>query len=383
MNERADLERAVLALARDHALLERFHAAPTDVGAELGLDAEAAGAIAAGDRDRLRSAGVGDGITILVSRWFQTDLGDSTSKGAFTLDDGPLPDPDVPPEVVFAGGCSHVPDLLARPGIDPADAVARLTDAYAELARRIAAAKPDVLLVTADCHFQSFQSGATVVGTAATHTGSMEFFGRPDLDLTLTGASHLAHQIVDTARGAGLAVEDAPEVQLDHGLVVPLRQVLPRPDLPVVPIITQPHRTFSPFGARAFGRSVRSVVQGSGLRVAMLATGGLSHWLDPGKFGHVDVEFDSHILRALDAGRGLDLANLEPFALLSHGQYEFENWIIMLSLIGPGVRGETIAYEPLAASGGGWAVVDMHLRSATAPAARNERRGREKEGVTT
>lgn len=361
MSSRAVLEEAILRLARDRALLASFQADPAGNAAALGLDEDWAVAIAAGDRDRLRSAGVNDGITILVSRWFKSDLADSTNTGAFTLSTAPLPAADAPPELVFAGGCSHVPDLLARPEIDPADAIDRLTGGYERLAKVLAAAEPDLLLTTADCHFQSFETGAFVVGTAASHTGSMEFFGRPDLDITITGDPGFANQIVDAVHAAGLEVEAAPLVHMDHGLIVPLRHVLPRPDLPVVPIITQPARTFSPWGARAFGEVLRSVVAGSGRRVAFLATGGLSHWLDPGRFGQVDVEFDTHILTALQQGRGLELANLEPFALLSHGQYEFLNWLIMLALAGPGVRGEVFAYEPLQASGGGWTVVNMVL----------------------
>ena len=50
-----------------------------------------------------------------------------------------------------------MPDLLARPEIDPADDVDRLLDGYHRLAADLAAAEPDVILVTADCHFQSFR----------------------------------------------------------------------------------------------------------------------------------------------------------------------------------------------------------------------------------
>jgi protocatechuate 4,5-dioxygenase beta chain len=94
----------------------------------------------------------------------------------------------------------------------------------------------------------------------------------------------------------------------------------------------------------------------------MLATGGLSHWLDPGKYGFIDLEFDGYLLESLKAGRGYDLANLQPLPLLEHGQYEFLNWLIMLGLLGPGARGEVYAYEPMKASGGGWAVVHMPVR---------------------
>lgn len=356
------LENAILSMARDAELLERVRQDPAAGAAELGITEEWVQIIVSGDRDRLRSAGVNDGVTILVSRWFQDDIGDSLSQGKLHVDTTtPLPPKNLPTGLVFAGGASHVPDLLARPEIDPEDGVKQLLAGYERMAEDLKAADPDVILVTADCHFQSFETHHYVIGDAQTHIGSMEFFKRPDLDLNLTGNPEVAKLIADAVRKAGLEVEVAPRVDLDHGLVVPLRLMLPRPDVAVVPIITQPHRSFSPYGARAFGQAMRSAVEQSGLKVAMLATGGLSHWLDPGKFGGVDIEFDNYLLDMLKAGRGNDIANLEPYPLLDHGQYEFPNWLIMLGLVGEGVRGEVYSYQPMEASGGGWTVVRMML----------------------
>lgn len=356
------LEAAILKLGRTPELLVQFKANPAKVGATLGLDAHWADVIARGERNMLRSAGVNDGVTILVSRWFQDDLSDSSSSEKFVFDGrASTAIPDVPSNIVFAGGCSHVPDLLARPEIDPPEAIERLKVGYSKLRDTLEAAQPDVIVVTTDCHFQNFETGAFVVGVASEHQGSMEFFKRPDLDLQITGDPDFARSIVQSARSNGLEVEAAPVVNLDHGLIVPLRQVLPRPDLPVVPIVTQPARTFSPFGARAFGQALRKAIEGSDKRIALLATGGLSHWLDPGKFGAVDTEFDDYILQLLRHGRGLDLADLEPYPLLDHGQYEFLNWLIVLGALGPGVKAEVYAYEPLEASGGGWTVVNMNV----------------------
>lgn len=356
------LDQAILAMARDGELLDRVREDPAAGAAELGITEDWARVIITGDRDRLRSAGVNDGVSILVSRWFQDDLSDSRSEGRLHVDtETPLPPKDVPTGLVFAGGASHVPDLLARPEIDPEEGVQRLSAGYERMAQDLRDADPDVILVTADCHFQNFDTHHYVIGTAPAHQGSMEFFKRPDLDLELTGSPEMAKHITEAVRASGLEAEEAPRVDLDHGLIVPLRLMLPRPDVPVVPIITQPHRSFSPFGARAFGHAMREAVARSGLRVAMLATGGLSHWLDPGKFGGVDVEFDTYLLDMLRAGRGNDIANLEPYPLLDHGQYEFPNWLIMLGLVGDGVRGEVYTYEPMEASGGGWTVVRMLL----------------------
>lgn len=362
------LEKAILTLARDAELLESVRNNPEKAAELLGIDPSWASAIVNGERDRLRSAGVNDGITILVSRWFNDNLGDSASTGQFVVDETtPLPPADLPRNLVFAGGCSHVPDLLARPDIDPSEAVERLMDGYRKLGRDLAAAKPDVVLVTADCHFQSFDTGHIVIGTGENHIGSMEFFKRPDLDLNLNGQPEVAAKMIAAVRAAGLEVEESAQVDLDHGLIVPLRLVLSDPEIPVIPIITQPHRSYSPYNAREFGKALRKAIEESGLRVAMLATGGLSHFLDPGKFGQVDPEFDTYILKMLQAGRGLDLAGLEPYPLLDHGQYEFMNWLIMLGIVGPGVRGNVYAYEPMDASGGGWTVVNMDLKADQQP----------------
>jgi aromatic ring-opening dioxygenase catalytic subunit (LigB family) len=360
MTDRVTLEKAILALGRDAELLKRFKAAPASVGAQLGVDPRWSEIIFRGDRDSLRMAGVNDGITILVSRWFRDDLGDSGSQGTFKVDGATsVAAAPWPENLVFAGACSHVPDLLARPEIDDPEAVSRLLSGYGKLQAAIQAADPEVLVVTTDCHFQVFETGAFVVGTGAQHTGSMAFFKRPDINLELKGDPAFANQLVEAVRACGSEIEAAPEVQLDHGLIVPLRLLLSKPDLPIVPIVTQPARSFSPFNARALGNTLREVIERSGRRVGILATGGLSHWLDPGKFGFIDKDFDGYILDLIRAGRGLDLANLEPYPLLSHGQYEILNWIIMLGAVGGGTRGDVYAYEPCDKSGGGWTVVNM------------------------
>src|ERR1700722_16063808 len=103
--DRKALEAAILALAGNGELLNRFKADPTAVGAELGLTPEWSGAINRGDRDRLRSAGLNDGLTILVSRWFKDDLGDSASSGRFPVNtEFPFPAQGGPRRLAVARG---------------------------------------------------------------------------------------------------------------------------------------------------------------------------------------------------------------------------------------------------------------------------------------
>jgi protocatechuate 4,5-dioxygenase beta chain len=217
------------------------------------------------------------------------------------------------------------------------------------------------LIVTVDNHFQRFTTAGFVVGTGPRHKGSMEFFKRPDLTLEIAGMPSLAKTIVAATKDSGLEVEASENVELDHGVIVPLRYIVPHTDIPIIPVLTQPARGCVPFSARAFGEALGRVIRVDRRRIGILATGGLSHWLDPGRFGRIDVKFDEYVLSMVRAGRGWSLADLDPYLLLEHGQYELPNWLIMMGAIGPGVRGDVYAYEATPGSGTGWTVACMQI----------------------
>src|SRR5947207_124341 len=72
----------------------------------------------------------------------------------------------------------------------------------------------------------------------------------------------------------------AEEWLFDHGIMVPLHFLTPRYDLPVIPAnincqgppLTPLHRAY------AFGRALRNAADEVPERVALIGTGGISHW---------------------------------------------------------------------------------------------------------
>ena len=108
--------------------------------------------------------------------------------------------------------------------------VGRLLAGYRRLAADLAAAEPEVVLVTADCHFQSF-------ATQSLRDRHGDRHRRVDGVLQATRPGSPAHghgpssprpwQTRPSRRPGGRGGAD--RVDLDHGLIVPLRLLLPRP----------------------------------------------------------------------------------------------------------------------------------------------------------
>ena len=95
---------------------------------------------------------------------------------------------------------------------------------------------------------------------------------------------------------------------------------------------------------------------------ALVATGGISHWVGTPETGRINPEFD---LRVLDhVARG----DIEPLTRLTweeierdggNGGQEIRNWIALLGAV-PGWKGDVLAYEGVAEWITGCATVWVH-----------------------
>ena len=90
----------------------------------------------------------------------------------------------------------------------------------------------------------------------------------------------------------------AEEWKFDHAIAVPLHFLTPKYDLPVIPVnINCQGPPLAPLHrAWAFGEALRRAADGVPERIAIVATGGISHWPATPDSGHINAEWDREFL---------------------------------------------------------------------------------------
>jgi 2,3-dihydroxyphenylpropionate 1,2-dioxygenase len=268
--------------------------------------------------------------------------------------------------LVGAFAASHAPGITGRPTLPPPEQSRPVLDGYAELRRRLEAARPDVLIVVSPEHWANFfldHMPSFCVGLADEYSGPTdeEFVKIPRRPVR-------GHARLGRALAIGLAedvdLSSSQELAFDHGVMVPLH--LLGTELPVIPIIVNClaglpaplHR------CHALGAALRRTVDRWPERVAVLGTGGLSHWPAMPESGRIGVDFDQRFLEAFLGGAIHTFLRYPTERLEAEagpGGHEIRTWIAVAGSAGDG-RGSLLAYQPVPAWSTGCAVATLEPR---------------------
>ena len=203
--------------------------------------------------------------------------------------------------LVFAGVCSHAPGITGRADRAKSEHVDAIHGGFRRLRQAIENADPEALIIVASEHFANFfmdNMPAYCMGMAEFYEGPIEEESFLRIRHTqIPGAPELSRRLIENVLN-DIDVAYAEEWKFDHGIMVPLHFLTPGFDLPIVPInINCQVPPFSPMHrVYEFGRALRRACDAVPDRIALIGTGGISHWPATPDSGRINEAWDRAFL---------------------------------------------------------------------------------------
>ncbi len=269
--------------------------------------------------------------------------------------------------LVFTGICSHAPGITGRADRAPEHLREGLYTAYGEMRDALHAAQPDALILLAAEHFANFfmnNMPAYAIGMGERYAGPIEdpdwlriplreSRGNPDL------SRRLIAEMLET-----VDVAYCEEWQFDHGIMVPLHFLDPANQLAVIPAnincqgppLTPLHRSW------AFGEAIRRAADRVPERIALVATGGISHWPATPDSGRINEAWDREFLDSWlvnDRAAMLRYSDADTYADAGQGGFEIRTFIAAAAAAGG--AGKLRFYHPIPIFAVGCTVAEMEI----------------------
>jgi 2,3-dihydroxyphenylpropionate 1,2-dioxygenase len=238
--------------------------------------------------------------------------------------------------LVYSGVLSHAPGITGR--ADLVKNTARRDEFYGKLdqqRREIEASGAQALIVMAAEHFANFfmnNMPAFCIGIGETYSGPIEDpewlkISRTEVPGAPVLGRRLTREIMQT-----VDVAYAEEWKFDHGIMVPLHFLTPEYDMPIIPVnincqgppLTPLHRAW------AFGEAIRRACDSVPEKIALVGTGGISHWPATPDSGKINEPWDRDFLDRLmrnDRQALLDYTDEETYRDGGQGGFEIRTFI--------------------------------------------------------
>ena len=269
-------------------------------------------------------------------------------------------------------GTSHVPSIAAAidKGLRDTPDWKPFFDGYIPGQNWVRAQKPDIAVVIFNDHGNSFfldKVPTFAVGCAQSYKPIDEGWGPraiPDFE----GAADFSWHLVDTLVENRFDPMICQEIEVDHGIQVPMELFFGRPErwpVRVVPIFVNVIQHPIPLPARCYemGGILRRAIESfpGNERIVVIGTGGLSHQLQGARAGFTNPDADRTFLREI-------ATHPERYAAMSREDYvetfgsegaELMMWLVMRGAMDAKVAVKhTHYFVPASMTGAGMIVLE-------------------------
>ncbi len=194
--------------------------------------------------------------------------------------------------------------------------------------------KPDALIIFASDHLETFfLKSVPTFAVIAGERANAVFAGK-----TWSPSIHqaLAEDILEQLVRRDFDMTYSQDAELGHSFAAPFEWVLAGRDIPVVPIFVNTYLPPLPNPRRcaALGRAIAQAVAARPERVALLASGGMSHYPGTANYYKPDFAFDRWCIQELENGHSDSFLDLTVEQLDEVGNTEMLPWAPVLGAVG-------------------------------------------------
>jgi 2,3-dihydroxyphenylpropionate 1,2-dioxygenase len=239
--------------------------------------------------------------------------------------------------------------------------------AFRGMQQQLAAARPDALIIIAAEHFANFfmnNMPSFAIGMSDQYQGPIEEpawlgIARTPVPGNAALSKRLIQEIMQT-----VDVAYAEEWKFDHGIMVPLHFLTPGFDIPVIPVnINCQGPPLAPLHrAWAFGEAIRRAVDSVPQRIALIGTGGISHWPATPDSGRINEAWDRDFLARWsrnDRNALLSYSDNDTYREAGQGGFEIRTFISVAAAARG--KGELQHYHPIPIFAVGCTVATMDV----------------------
>jgi 2,3-dihydroxyphenylpropionate 1,2-dioxygenase len=261
-------------------------------------------------------------------------------------------------QIVAAMATMHAPQLFTRPPEEDPKQLDAGVAAMRSLGKVLDETKPDTIILFASDHLETFflksvPTFAVICGERVNAVFAGKTWNPP---INQAMAEDILEQLV--RRDFDMAYSQ--DAELGHSFAAPFEWILEGRDISVVPIFVNTYLPPLPSARRCanLGKAIAEIVAARPERVALIASGGMSHYKPA-------FDFDRWCIRELENGRSDSFLNLTVEQLDEVGNTEMLPWAPVLGAIGP-QHMELLSYQPTSHHGHG--VVRFHSGAPSNPA---------------
>ena len=248
-------------------------------------------------------------------------------------------------KIVAAMATVHAPQLFTRPPTEIPEQLDADIAAMRELGKSLEEAKPDVAIVIGSDHLETFfLSSVPTFAIVAGESSKASFAGR---DYELPIHLPLAEDLLDKLVSADFDMAYSQDAVLGHSFAAVYEWVIEGRKIPVIPIFVNAYLPPLPSARRcaALGRAIAAIIASRPENVAIVASGGMSHYPGTWKYPQPAFDFDYWAIDQMERGNHEALLSLNNAQLDEVGNTEMLPWMILFGAIG-NQPGELLTYQP-------------------------------------